>query len=215
MSGVAILSRCTEALIERYGKSEFDDELRRAKDSYSERRGRVFEDDEQWERFTKGFLEWYVVERHWRDTGLAPAQLAQRDEDDVQMQAALCALGSSQRCLTEILAVKKGQMVVLDLVGGAEFLVREERSLVGLEKGDVVEIRLFGFEDAVSLGRTFLFHPAGTAAAIAGIIQSMRRQSASRADIIDHMALLRSRSQSYRHVSPIRIYESNGELASA
>jgi hypothetical protein len=215
MSGVAILSRCTEALIERYGHSEYDDELRLAKDSYSERRGRVFEDDEQWERFTKGFLEWYVVERHWRDTGLAPAQLAQRDEDDAQRLAALRALGCSQRCLTEILAVKKGQMVVLDLVGGAEFSVREERSLIGLEKGDVVEIRLFGFEDAVSLGRTFLFHPAGTATAIASIIQSMRRQSASRADIIDHMALLRSRSQSYRHVSPIRIYESNGELASA
>ncbi len=215
MTGVATLSRCTEALIARYGNSEFDDELRLAKHSYSERRGRVFEDDEQWERFTRGFLEWYVVERPWRDTGLAPAVLAQRDEEDLRSLGALRALASSQRCLAEIHAVKKGEMVVLDLVGGAEFLVQEERSLIGLEVGDVVEIRLLGFEGMISLGRTFLFHPTGTAAAIAKIIVMMRKQSASRADIIDHMALLRSRSQSYRHVSPIRIYESNGELASA
>ena len=215
MTSVANLSRCTEALVTRYGNSEYDDELRLAKTSYSDRRGRVFEDDEQWERVTRAFLEWYVVERPWGETGLAPANLAQRDEEDAAVLPALQALAASQRCLAEIHAVKKGEMVVLDLVGGAEFSVREERSLIGLEKGDVVEVRLIGFEGAVSLGRTFLFHPAGTAHAITDIIRTMRAQSASRADIIDHMALLRSRSQSYRHVSPVRIYESNGELASA
>lgn len=214
MSSVAILSRCTEALIARYGDSKYDEDLRLAKRSYSERRGRVFEDDEHWERFTRGLLEWYVVERPWGTTGLAPANIAQKEEDDDDSRTALRALASSQRCLAEIHAVKKGEMVVVDLVGGAEFSVREERSLVGLEKGDVVELRLIGYQEQVSLGRTFLFHPAGTAAAITSIIHTMLGQGASRADIIDHMALLRSRSQSYRHVPPLRIYESNGELAS-
>ncbi|MCP4449219.1 MAG: hypothetical protein GY811_28390 [Myxococcales bacterium] len=215
MSAVAILSRCTEALIAHYGKSEFDDELRCAKDAYSERRGRVFEEDEQWERFTRGLLEWYVVERPWRNTGCAPAVLAQAEERDDETLTALRALASSQRSLAQIRSVKKGRMDVLDMVGGAEFSVQEERSLIGLEKGDIVELRLLGYGGVVSLGRTFLFHPSGTAAAIANIVEMMRGQSASRADIIDRMALLRSRSQSYRHVSPIRIYESNGELASA
>ncbi len=214
MSGIATLALCTEELIARYGDSQYDAELRLAKASYSDRRGRVFEDDEHWERFTRGLLEWYVVERPWGDTGLAPAHLAQRDEGDEETRIALHALASSQRCLAEIHAVRKGEMLVVDLVGGAEFAVREERSLVGLEKGDVVELRLIGFRGQVSLGRTFLFHPAGTAPAISSIISSMHRQGASRADIIDHMAHLRSRSQNYRHVPPLRIYESNGELAS-
>lgn len=215
MNGFATLSRCTEALIAHYGDSEFDDELRVAKTAYSDRRGRVFEEDEQWERVTRSFLEWYVTERPWRDTGLAPAQLAQSEEEDPEYIRALRSLASSQRCLVEIVSVKTGQLEVFDMVGGAEFSVREERSLVGLEKGDIVELRLIGFEGVVSLGGTFLFHPAGTAVAIEQIIKRMRQQSASRGDIIDHMALLLSRSQSYGHVSPIRIYENNGELAGA
>lgn len=215
MGGVATLSNCTEALIARYGAREFEDELRSAKNSYSDRRGRIFEDDEQWERFTNGFLEWYVVERPWRDTGLVCAQLAQSEEDDTETLQALRALAASQRCLAEVLRVKKGHMEILDLVGGAEFSIREERSLVGLGKGDIVELRVIGFDGCVSLGGTFLFHPAGTSQAISKIVEKMRRDAASRGEIIDHMALLRSRSQSYKHVSPIRIYESNGELASA
>ena len=159
MSSVATLARCTEALIGRYGAAEFESELRLAKDAYSERRGRVFEDDEQWERVTNGFLEWYVVERPWRDTGVAPAHLAMADEPDAAAKLALRALATSQRCLAEVSAVKKGHMEVRDLVGGAEFSVHEERSLIGLNKGDIVEVRLIGFEGMVFLGNTFPLSP--------------------------------------------------------
>ncbi len=210
MSGIAIVSRCTDAVISRYGASEHNAELSLAKDEYGARRGRVFEDDEQWESFTRGFLEWYVVERPWRDTGKPPTQLELASESEVERIAALKALTTSQRCLVEIQQLKNAHIDVVDLIGGAAFSVHEERSLAGLSKGDVVEVRLIGYGAEVSLGRTFLFHPPGTIGAIRKQIATMHGESASRTDIIDRLALLRSKSQSYRHVSPIRIYESNG-----
>lgn len=212
MDGAAILARVTEELIAHYGDSSFETELRAARDAYCERRGRVFEDDEQWESFTRGFLEWYVVERPWRDSGVAPARLAAAEEGDSEKAAAMVSLFSSQRCLAQVESLTSSGLEIVDLVGGAGFAVEEARSLVGMQPGDVLELRVIGFQGHVCLGRTFLFHPPGTVSAICDLIDLMRGEGRSRADIIDHMASLRSRSRSYRHVSPIRIYESNGLL---
>lgn len=214
MTAIAILGRVAEELILRFGDHQFDEEVSAARDDYCERRGRVFEDDDDWERFTLGFLEWYVVERPWKDTGRAPAALvAGETENDPERLGALQALAASQRSLVEICDVRKSGMEVVDLVGGARFEVSEERRLAGIEAGDVVELRLFGYQDQVSLGKTFWFHPDGTGPAIRDVVSKMREDGVSRGDIIDHIAGLRSRSRSYQHVSPIRIYESDGRVA--
>ena len=205
-----MLARAAEQLVARYGDHEFDAELRVARDQYCERRGRVFEDDEEWESFTRAFLEWYVVERPWRDSASSPARLAVDEASDEEEARALQALANSQRCLVAIESIGNKGIKVEDLVGGAMFFVSENRALVGMDVGDVLELRLFGFAEEVSLGRTFVFHPPGTLAAIRSLITGMREAGRSRADIIDHIAMLRSRSRSYRHVSPLRIYENDG-----
>lgn len=213
MSASAILGREAEALILRFGDHEFDEEVSAARDHYCERRGRVFEDDDDWERFTRGFLEWYVVERPWKDTGLSPAALVAAEAEDPDRLSALQALANSQRSLVEICEMRKSGLEVVDLVGGACFEVSEERRLAGMQAGDVVELRLFGYQQQVSLGQTFWFHPDGTGPAIRETVQTMREEGVPRGDIIDHVALLRTRSRSYQHVSPIRIYESGGRIA--
>jgi hypothetical protein len=213
MSAKAILTREIESLIERFGDSQFDREVSAARDGYCERRGRVFEEDEDWENFTLGFLEWYVVEGHWQDTGLSPAAIVAKECQDPERVRALRALASSQRSLVNVVNVGKGGLQVIDLVGGARFSVSEERALAGIRVGNVVELRLIGFEDAVRIGNSILFHPEGTKSAIETMAGSMRAAGKSRAEIIDHLALLRSRSRSYRHVSPVRIYENPSLVA--
>jgi hypothetical protein len=213
VSTSAILGRVAESLVLRFGDHEFDEEVSSARDHYCERRGRVFEDDDDWERFTRGFLEWYVVERPWRDTGLSPAALVAAETEEGEDRSALEALANSQRSLVEICDLRKSGLEVIDLVGGARFEVSEERRLTGMQTGDVVELRLFGYQERVSLGQTFWFHPDGTGPAIRDKVRSMREEGARRGDIIDHIALLRSRSRSYQHVSPVRIYESGGPVA--
>ena len=76
-----------------------------------------------------------------------------------------------------------------------------------MQVGNIVELRLIGFREEVYLGRSFLFHPEGTGSAIESMITAMRSGGKTRAEILDHMAQLRFRTRSYRHVSPIRIYE--------
>ncbi len=213
MSSVAILSTKCSALIARFGAHEHDDEVTLARDAYSLKRGRIFEDDEQWESFSSAFLEWYVTERKWRDTGLSPAQIAAKEATELSDAAALLALARGQRALVKIEKLGKNSIQLVDLIGGAWFSVIEERSLVGMNVGDVVELRLFGFMGEVSLGRTFLYHPPSVLSAITERISIMKSEGSSRSEIIDHLAGLRLRSRSYKHVSPIRMYESNGQLA--
>ena len=156
----SLLGRLADGLISRYGEHRYDDELTLARDLYCERRGRVFEDDAEWERFSSAFLEWYVTERPWRDTGKVPAMLAAADEEDERHRAGLLAWAHGQRGLALILGLVPGGVEVRDLVGGAHFLVAEERNLAGVDVGDVVEVRLVGFEEQVHFGRTFVYHPA-------------------------------------------------------
>lgn len=213
MSAIAILTREIESLIHRFGDSQFDGEVSAARDGYCERRGRVFEEDEDWENFTRGFLEWYVVERPWQERGVSPAAIVAEECEDAERAAALRALASSQRSLVEVSSIGKHGLQVVDLVGGARFSVSEDRQLAGVQVGNVVEMRLIGFQEEVFLGRSFLFHPEGTRDAIVSMTAAMREEGKSRAEIIDHLALLRSRSQSYRHVSPVRIYENPNLVA--
>ena len=213
--GIALLTMLRDELIASYGDAACSAELTLARDQYAARRGRVFEDEEHWESVTRGFLEWYVVEREYADTGRAPARIAAREESDETRAEGLSALASSQRSLIEITGLGKGVVHVRDLFGGALFAVAEERSLVGMNKGDVAEVRLIGFQEQVWLGRLYLDHPADTLELIADRLTRMREQGHPRADALDHLAILRSRSRSYRHVSAIRIYESNGDIAGA
>lgn len=210
MSNLALLAKVADSLISRYGNHEHNEEVTCARDLYCERRGRVFEEDEQWERFSRAFLEWFVVERPWRETGLSPAQIEAKQESDETQARALRAWCGSQRCIAEILSVGTSGVDIVDLVGGAEFHVTEERSLAGMNRGDIVELRVVGLDDSVYLGRTFLYHPTDTRSAIESIVTSMREQGEGRGAIIDHVAGLRSRARSYRHVAPIRIYEDGG-----
>lgn len=211
-SSAAILGSLSKELIARYGDKQHDDEVTLARDAYCDRRGKVFEDDEEWESFTSAFLEWYVVEREWGDTGLCPAILAASEESDSDRRSALLALASGQRSLVEIRRLRKNRIDLVDLIGGGVFAVREDRSLVGISAGDVVELRLYGYQGEISLGRTFVYHPAGVADAISTLIRDARNDGKSRAEIIDHLAALRLRSKRYRHVPAVRIYERDGQL---
>jgi hypothetical protein len=101
---------------------------------------------------------------------------------------------------------------VRDLCRGGLFDVSEQRSLHGVETGDVAEVRLIGFEGKVRFGRTFLYHPTGTAAALEERVVQLRAQGRSTEDILDQCAALRLRTERYRHVDPVRLYRAGDVL---
>ncbi|HYU14706.1 MAG TPA: hypothetical protein VEL05_01490 [Candidatus Acidoferrum sp.] len=205
--GDPLLYRVADELFHQLGGPEHADELAAAREVCEERRGRVRQDEELWEQWTQAFLEWFAFE--WEGGQLALRALA--GEAEARRAAALRAWLRSQRALVEIGQHEPGRVRVRDLCRGALFDVAERRSLHGVEPGDVAEVRLIGFDGQVRFGRTFLYHPAGTRAAIEERIGQLRAQGRSAADIIDHCAALLLRTDRYRHIDPVRLYRAASE----
>ena len=210
MIAVALLERVTEELYARHtvdGKA-----AAAARRDYEERRGKVHQDDELWEAWSAAFVEWFVVERLAPGHAVPPAALSYRElAVDDPRKAVIGALVTSQRSLFEVRSITRGRVELLDLLGGAEFVVDEQRVLHGVELGDVAELRLIGLvTDAgseIRFGRTFIYHPKAARAAIVERARAMLADGASRRDVIDHVAQLRVQVTRYRHMPAARVYE--------
>ncbi len=202
-----LLYQVADDIFHRLGEADYTGELSVARDWFEERRGHVRQDEELWETWTQAFLEWFAFE--WQGPGPGgeqPALRALAGETDERRAAALRAWLRSQRALVAIGSHRPGRVKVRDLCGGAVFEVAEQRSLHGVEEGDVAEVRLIGFEGKVRFGRTFLYHPSGTGPAIEEQVAQMRAQGRTLADIVDHCAALLLRNDRYRHVDPLRLF---------
>jgi hypothetical protein len=206
VSTAQLLEQVTEEL---YARHTADAEAAGvARREYEERRGKVHQDDDLWEAWSAAFVEWYVVERVG-EGGLPPAVRTYRELRDAgePMAAIVGALVTSQRSLYEVRAIAKGRIELLDLLGGAELHVDEQRAMVGVEVGDVAELRLIGVNNEVRFGRTFIYHPKAARAAIVERARGMLAKGASRRDVIDQVAQLRVQVTRYRHMAPARVYE--------
>jgi hypothetical protein len=211
--GAALLAEALDGMIQRFGAAENAPDLVRARAEFDERRGKVREDEELWEPWTSAFLEWYVVERPHPVDRRPPAVRALALENRPARAAAIRAWLRSHRALAEVRGLSPGKVTVADLVGGARFAVSEKRALHGVTAGDVVEVRLVGFEGGVYFGRTFCYHPSGTRDLLEGHVRRLAGLGEGRAEILDYCARLRIRCERYAHVAPKRIYEAaTGEL---
>jgi hypothetical protein len=202
-----------DRLVQGFVAPELATDLAEAREDYQARRGRVREDEELWELWSQIFLEWFALE--WRGGGGAgeqpPAARALAAAPDDRTRGALRAWLRSQRALVEMVSMRPGAVRVRDLLRGGLFDVTEQRSLHGVDAGDIAEVRLLGWGDRVRFGRTFLFHPSGTRAVLADQVEQRRAQGASPEAILDHCAQLRLRTERYRHVDPVRLYRAATE----
>lgn len=202
----ALLDRVTEELYARHAADAAAAGV--ARREYEERRGRVHQDDELWEAWSAAFVEWYVVERVARGSALPPAAETYRalPPDDPRAPA-VKALVTSHRSLFEVRSMARGRVELLDLLGGAELAVDEQRALHGVEVGDVAELRLVGVAGQVRFGRTFIYHPKTARAAIVARARELLAKGGTRRDVIDHIAQLRVQVTRYRHMPAARVYE--------
>ncbi|HEY4241387.1 MAG TPA: hypothetical protein VGM88_16310 [Kofleriaceae bacterium] len=180
-----------------------------ARREYEERRGKVHQDDELWEPWSAAFVEWLVIERVTTGQALPPAAATYREYTDAgdPRAAIVRALLTSQRSLFEVRAMARGRIELLDLLGGAAFVVNEARALHGVEVGDVAELRLIGLPSEVRFGRTFIYHPKAARAAIVERARALIAKGGTRRDAIDQIAQLRVQVTRYRHMPAARVYE--------
>jgi hypothetical protein len=208
VTDVAVLDQVFEDLYARHTADTEAASL--ARREYEVRRGRVHQEDELWEAWSAAFVEWLVVERVAPGETIPPAGRTYRELRDAGDPHAeiVGALVTSQRSLFEVKSTKQGRVELLDLLGGAAFLVDEQRALHGVEIGDVAELRLIGLPSGeVRFGRTFVYHPKTARAAIVERARAMLGKGSSRRDVIDHVAQLRVQVTRYRHMPAARVYE--------
>jgi hypothetical protein len=203
----AALDAVTEELYARHTADS--DAAAAARHEYEQRRGKVHQDDELWEAWSAAFVEWFVVERVADQSKYPPAMHTYRElaANGDARAAIVRALVTSHRSLYEIVAMQPGRIELLDLLGGAELHVAEQRALHGVEVGDVAELRLVGIAGEVRFGRTFIYHPQAARPAIVDRSRAMLAKGASRRDVIDEVAQLRTLSSRYRHMPAARVYE--------
>ncbi len=211
MTTTALLDEVIETL---YARHTTDPEAAAsARREYEDRRGKVHQEDELWEPWSAAFVEWYVVERVPSGERHPPAVATYRELAAAgdPRAAVVRALVTSQRSLFEIRAMARGQVELLDLLGGAVFHVDEQRALHGVEVGHVAELRLVGVRGAlggeIQFGRTFIYHAKAARAAIVDRARAMLAGGSSRRDVIDHVAQLRVQVTRYRHMPVARVYE--------
>ncbi|CAN5410814.1 hypothetical protein BH11MYX1_BH11MYX1_47340 [soil metagenome] len=181
---------------------------------YEQRRGKVHQDDELWEPWSAAFVEWFVVERVAAGGDVPPAVQTLRELADDPRALIVRALVTSHRSLYEVRAMAPGRIELLDLLGGADIHVSEQRALHGVEVGDVAELRLCGVGGEVRFGRTFIYHPKVARAAIVARARTMLARGSTRRDVIDQVAQLRVQVTRYRHMPPARVYELGSRITS-
>jgi hypothetical protein len=181
-----------------------------ARKEFEDRRGRVFQEEDLWERWSAAFVEWFVIERVEEGAELPPAarSLAEaRARGDADEARAIRAWLTSHRSLYEVRAIGAARVELLDLLGGALISVAEPRSFDGVAVGDVAELRVVGFDGEVVFGRTFVFHPRGAKEAILAHARRIVGGGDDRRAAIDHVAALRVKVERYRHMSAAKVYE--------
>jgi hypothetical protein len=182
----------------------------KAREEWSEKAGRVFDDDVLYEERTTAFLEWYALERPLAD-GRAPALRFLADEKlDDKEGAWVHALATSHRSLFEVKAVQDGIILLDDLLGGGSFAVTERRRLPGVEEHEIFEARLIAnvvTPPEVLFTRAFQFHPREARAELKRHAEKARKAGEPRADTLFRLLLLRLKALRYKHVTPDKIYK--------
>ncbi len=181
----------------------------RAREEWSERAGRVFDDDPLYEERTTAFLEWYALERAL-PSGRVPAErfLATEPIDDLEGQW-VHALATSHRSLFEVREVHDGVLLLDDLLAGGAFAVTERRRLPGFEPSEIFEARLVAnvvSPPEILFTRAFQFHPHEARAALKWQAERARKGGEARAEALFRLLRLRLKAVRYQHVPPDKIY---------
>jgi len=183
-------------------------EVRRARREFQELTGK-FDEDEPWfdQRMTL-FLEWFVLDRPGVD-GLIPVERFLVDEVSQlghTERLAFEGLAATQRTLARLDRWHGGRIEVTDMIGGGAWSVRQNLPMVGLQRGDLLDVRFVPFRGDLYLGRGMVFHPRVARGAIQDLLEAAHQQGELRFDLVNLLAAQRLRFDRYRNIKVRHIY---------
>jgi hypothetical protein len=212
-----MILRLIDRLAERYAEGENKLEAMRAREEYFDRGGKVFDDDaELFESRMASFLEWYVLERAFKE-GPPPAVRALGEEKSLtpEDRRGVALLAASHRSLFQLHAIAGGELDVEDVVGGARFHVTERRKTSALTVGDLFEARVIWDGETVIFGRTFLFHPPDARDVALDWVEAAARRGVPRQEILFQLSRNHIRWHRLGHIGAAKLYRQDLQVDAA
>lgn len=202
-----------DKVLESYSKGDFYEEVKRAKDEFFSRVGKVAEGSENFEAQMKAFLDWYLFDRPLDKSEICPVKLFVFDhasklspsEEEIYKD-----LAKSIHSLFELLKVKDRDIYVKDLFSSEKYIVEDSEINAGFNKGDIFEGRLIKFRDRMVFGPSFVFHPPEVRSFIAKEIKKVKNMDPNHhLKLIHKFAMMRMKCEQYSHIDVKNIYTEN------
>jgi hypothetical protein len=204
------ISNYLDRVLETYSKGPFYEEVRRAREEFFNRTGRVAEGSEGFENAMRAFVDWYLFDRPLDQSQLSPVKLFVLENTssiDPADQEIFENLAESTHSLFELLKASGEDVFVKDLVSGEKYVIEDPDVNQGFSKGDIFETRLLKFRDRLVFGQSFVFHPASTRAYILKQIKLVKYlDRVHKLKLFQKLSGMKLKTEQYPHIDVRHIY---------
>lgn len=183
-------------------------DVRRARRQFQDLTGKVEEDEPWFEERMALFVEWYILDRKDKD-GLNPAErflideLKELNAKEIEIYEGLT---STHRSLFRIDSLSSEKVGMTDMIGGGLWSVVQKEPIAGIQKGDLVDVRIIPFLGELYLSRGMIFHPRVANENILKMLEDAHTRGILCFQLVDLLASLRLRFDRYRNVKVKHVY---------
>jgi hypothetical protein len=187
-------------------------DLLQAKAQYFELTGEVFEDDRSFEMRMASFLDFYLFDRPQPGNSKTPAQeFLEVNQADPRPErvSALRAFTETVHGIFEVRKLAKGLVRLRELFSDKDYDVTERRSVVALQKGDILEARLVPFAGNLIFSAAFCYHPREAISVIKKEVKRRRKKEPERSplELVYEAAKRAIKADRYRQIAVEKIYD--------
>ncbi len=198
-------------ILETYGRGDYYEEIKRAKEHYFSKAFKVAEGSDRYEIELNLFFDWFVFERNLERENMTPIDLFNKDEaeriEEADKKKVFSDLSQSFSSVFEMVKVRDDEVVVKDLFDNESYVVESVENARTFQKGDIFQARLVTLEDKVVFSMAFLFHPKEAKAYLKKEIKKMKKAGgANKKELMLRLALMKHRSEQYPHIDVSHIY---------
>ena len=202
-----------DKVLTTYSTGAYYDEVKKAKNEFFDRTGKVAEGSEKFESQMRAFLDWYLFDRPMDKAQLCPIKLFLIEKADEILPGdheIYQGLTQSIHSVFELQKVRDEDVYVKDLVSGEKYIVEDSEINLGFTKGDVFEARLLKLRDRLVFGNSFTFHPREVRSFILKQIKQVRYlDHAHKLKLFQKLSSMRLKTDQYPHIDVRHIYTEN------
>jgi hypothetical protein len=199
-----------DRILEKYSEGRRYDEVRKAKEEFFARAGKVAEGSELFESQMRAFIDWYLFDRPLDGVDLCPVKMfifefeKELAPEEVEI---FREITKSVHSLYEFLKIRGDDVYLKDLITGEKYVVEESEINRGFTKGDIFEGRLIRFQNRYVFGGSFVFHPQDVRSFIKKQIKTIRYlDDKQRLKLLHRLSTMKLKTEQYSHIDVKFIY---------